>query len=415
MRHSRVRAAAVAALILVSACGSQPRSAPAQHTTACPGRAPWLVLPSAPAAPAGLVPAGPAAAAVCQYAIGIPAGQTAGMPRLLTMTGTAAAGLAAVLDSGWPVTSSALRCDRPARLDPFAQEIILGYPDGRTRTVTVAFSDCNLGLAAVGGRTTQLPLRTEADLFAFTSITTLRPGSAAVPDLIGRSAAAAVARAHRHHFSVSIDGAVIDTAVPAGTVVFQSLPAGARGSGPGGGVDVFIATSRAPECTAGQLALSFLGGGASAGSDFGSLLVRDTSARPCTLPGPLTVTGLGHDGRPDTDTRADPVRGVAVLTPGAGPLGWRPHRVLTGTRPGELTGAIQLMSEYRDGPPSVDHGSCAPLWVVPVTWRVTLPDGSAVTAANVDRAGPGRLVGSGGFVTCQGKLGVVGPATVASP
>ena len=73
------------------------------------------------------------------------------------------------------------------------------------------------------------------------------------------------------------------------------------------------------------------------------------------------------------------------------------------------------MSEYRDGPASVDSGLCEPLWVVPATWRVVLPGGSALTVPNADPANRARLVSSGGFVTCRGRLGVVPPASVTSP
>jgi hypothetical protein len=161
--------------------------------------------------------------------------------------------------------------------------------------------------------------------------------------------------------------------------------------------------------------LTYLGGGESAGNDFGTLLIRDTSARPCTLPGPVLVTGLRPAGRPDTRTILAAVQGVAVLTPGAGPVRWRPPGVLSGIWPGELTGIIPLMSEYRDGPASVARGLCEPLWVVPAMWRVTLPAGGALTVANADSADPARLVRSGGFVTCRGHLGSTGPATVGSP
>ena len=103
-----------------------------------------------------------------------------------------------------------------------------------------------------------------------------------------------------------------------------------------------------------------------------------------------------------------------MLTPDAGPIRWRPPGVLAGTRPGELTGSVPLISEYRDGPAGVDGGLCEPLWVVPASWRVTLP-GGVLTVANAAAANPAGLVRSGGFVTCRGRLGVAAPATVGSP
>jgi hypothetical protein len=436
--------AALTALALVTGCGSQPattaaaRSAAAApgRAAACPPSAPRPALPPGSAASAAstgnsgstgtasgagtpdgaaLVPAGPLTAAICQYAGNGAAAKGAGMPGRVTLTGVAAAGLAAVLDSAQPVTPPARRCDRPRDLDPFAQEIIFSYAKGRERRVTIAFTDCNLGLAMTSTQAGELPLQIDADLFEYTSITTRRAGTTPAPAVIGLSAAAAVRQAGRQHFTVTVDGAVLDQSATAGTVVFQSPPARARDSGPGRDLDVVVATGRAPACAAGQLALSYLGGAASAGNDFGTVLVRDTSARPCTLTGPLLVTGLGADGRPDTSTRRDPVSGPAVLTPAAGPVRWRPPGELAGTRPGELVGMIQLMSEYRDGPADVDRGLCEPLWVTPASWRVVVPGGSALTIPNADPASPARLVSSGGFVTCRGRLGVVPPAAVTSP
>jgi hypothetical protein len=175
-----------------------------------------------------------------------------------------------------------------------------------------------------------------------------------------------------------------------------------------------VAARPAARCTGSQLGLTYLAGGASAGNDFGTLLVRDVSARPCTLAGPLRVTGLDAGGQPDTATPVDGVQASAVLTPDAGPIRWRPPGVLAGVRPGELTGLVSLISEYRDGPAGVDRGLCQPLWVVPASWRVTLPGGT-LTVPNADGANPAGLVSSGGFVTCRGRLSVAAPATVGSP
>ena len=414
MRATSLLAALVlAAAILFSACGSHAvttATAARSASASCPAAAPRFQLPADGAGRAGLVPAGPVTAAFCQYGNG----QATGMPRRVLLTGVAAAGLAAVIDSAGPVQPSARRCGKPAHLDPFAQEIIFTYPGGGIRWAAVASTDCQLGLVAAGYRAGQLPFLIAADLFYYTSITTLTDGSAPAPDLIGLSARAAADRARRDHYSVGIDGAVIDAAAAAGTVVFQSLPAGARDSGPGGSVTVLLAARPAARCTASQLALTYLAGGESAGSDFGTLLIRDVSAWPCTLAGPLRITGLAAGGQPDTTTRVDQVQGSAVLTPDAGPIRWRPPGVLAGTRPGELTGSVQLISEYRDGPADVDRGLCEPRWVVPASWRVTLP-GGALTVANAATADPAGLVPSGGFVTCRGRLGAAAPATVGSP
>jgi hypothetical protein len=414
VRASSVRASSVlAVLILVAACGSQAVTTTTAARTAgasCPAVPTHFQLPAVGSARARLIPAGPVTAAFCQYRHG----KATGLPRRVLLTGVAAAGLAAVIDSAGPVQPPARRCAGPTHLYSYAQEIIFTYPGGRIRSAAVASTDCQLGLVAAGGRAGELPFQVAADLFYYTSITTLPDGSAPAPDLIGLTTRAAVSRARRDHYSVGIDGAVLDAAAAPGTVVFQSLPAGARNSGPGGSVTVLLAARPAAQCTPSQLGLTYLAGGESAGNDFGTLLVRDVSARPCTLAGPLRVTGLGPGGQPDTTTRVDDVQGSAVLTAEAGPIRWRPPGVLAGTRPGELTGSVSLISEYRDGPAGVDRGLCEPLWVVPASWRVTLP-GGVLTVPNAAAANPGGIVSSGGFVTCRGRLGVAAPATVSSP
>jgi len=206
---------------------------------------------------------------------------------------------------------------------------------------------------------------------------------------------------------VLFDGGVVDSAAGFGTVVFQSLPANVTDTMPGQQVDVILAVRSSPACSAGQLALSYLGGGPGAGNDFGTLLIRDISARPCTLKGPLQVTGLDGAGRPDTETVRDQVAGVTVLSPRA--------IQRQGTALGELVGVLVLGAEYRDGPATVDNGSCVPLWVIPTSWRILVPGGQYLTVANADRASPVKLVGSGGLVTCRGQLGAPGPAYVGSP
>jgi hypothetical protein len=55
------------------------------------------------------------------------------------------------------------------------------------------------------------------------------------------------------------------------------------------------------------------------------------------------------------------------------------------------------------------------MWVIPATWRVTLPDGQTIATPNADPSNSPKLAPSGGLVTCRGKLGGNVPATVASP
>ncbi len=128
------------------------------------------------------------------------------------------------------------------------------------------------------------------------------------------------------------------------------------------------------------------------------------------------MTRLDAAGHPVTRTVSFPLAGVAVLSAGSGPV-TRTGRAGAsgGVKPGELTGALRLEAEYRDGPANAGRGLCTPLWVVPATWRLAFPGGRTLTVANTDPGDPARLVPSGGFVTCRGRLGRVGPATVAWP
>ena len=64
-----------------------------------------------------------------------------------------------------------------------------------------------------------------------------------------------------------------------------------------------------------------------------------------------------------------------------------------------------LAAEYRDGPASVDHGYCQPLWVILAAWRVGLADGTLSTVANADPPYASPLSPSGGLITCRGRLG----------
>lgn len=188
-----------------------------------------------------------------------------------------------------------------------------------------------------------------------------------------------------------------DPAARFGTVVFQVPPAGLAAAGPGRQVGVILGVHRAPGCAAGQLAASYRGGGASAGNDFGTLLISDTAARPCTLAGSLHVTGLGADGAAVTASVSFPVTSPAVLSPAG--------------QPDALVGQLVLDDDYRDDAAAAS-GLCEPFWVVPANWRIVLPGGQSLSAANAAPANPVKLVPSGGFVTCHGELGATGHAAV---
>jgi len=359
---------------------------------------------------AALVPAQPVIAAICQYADG-KATKERGMPlRRIVVRGQAASGLAALIDSAGPMTKHTRSCDRTASELPSSQALVFGYRAKPTATAAIWFTTCSLAVVAAGDRLAVLTDPVQSDLFALTSLTAHDRGPR-TPGLIGMGMRSAAAVASRSRFELYVDGEAIARS-SVGSVIFQVLPAGIPDAGPGTQVSVILAVRSGPACTAGQLALSFSGGVAGAGNMFGTVLVRDVSGQPCTLTGPLRLTGIDRAGRPVTRTLTFAVTGVAVLSPRTGPFS---QRVIfagnpTQTARGAFVGQLHIVAEYRDAP---NGRYCSPLWVVPRSWRVVLPGGRALAVANGDRAGPGlKLVPSGGLVTCRGELAAERAATV---
>lgn len=346
---------------------------------------------------------------ICQYAIGA---KNRGMVRRILLRGLAAAGLAAVLDAAGPVSATARRCDKPRNRLPFAQVLVFGYRHDPARSAAVSYTTCSLAVITAGRHSAELAGVVSDDLFGYTGIAR-RHGRHPVPDLIGRGAVMAVTAARQHRYGVTFDGLAFDRAVPVGTVLFQVPPQGAGpGSPPVRQVGVVIAVRPAPRCGARQLALGYLGGEPGAGNDFGTVLIRDISRRACRLPGPVRLTGLDKAGRPDTGAVRLAMPPVAILSPRARPVGRSPGDRLTGVRPGEAIGQLTLIAEYRDDPTGADKGICEPHWIVPASWRLTLPSGRSLTVANADRSNPGGILPSGGFVTCRGEMAAAGPAEV---
>ena len=404
--------AALVFALAVSACGSPSRAT--SRAAACPARAPRLVTRVGEAGTAGLVGRRPVVATICQYAAGPGSKRSIRPLRTFVLRGLGASGLAVVVDGAGPMTTRARHCYRRAVALPFSrsQLLIFRYANGQQEAVSVTDTGCSAAVLTARHRAAFLPGPANADLFAYTFATAHARGPR-TPALVGTLASRAAAIARGRRFGIYFDGEAIDGSAPFGTVIFQSLPARTRDSGPGRQVDVIQAVSPSPVCRVSQLALSFLGGGAGAGNDFATLVVRDRSDRACMLAGPIRVTGLNAAGRNVTDTIGFPVAGAAVLSPHAGPI-TRTKRLgrLAGMAPGELAAALHLIAEYRDGPAKVDRGLCNPLWAVPATWRVVFPGGSSLAVANADRYNPG-LVPSGGFVTCRGRAAGTGPADFA--
>jgi hypothetical protein len=203
--------------------------------------------------------------------------------------------------------------------------------------------------------------------------------------------------------------ATVATAGTAGTAAktTASTAAGTSASraasttaGPSTATPASSTESAVSACALAQLTLTYRGGGAGAGNDMGTIVFRDTSGRACRLTGTVAATGLSAAGAPDTATIKAAVASPGLLSPHAAPV---PDGAPAPA--GELLYGWLLMAEYRDGPASVDNGFCQPDWVIPASWRVTLPGGATVVVPNKD---PGDVIGlqgaAGGLVACRGQL-----------
>lgn len=403
-----VAASALAAAVMtISACGTTAPANPAVRAVGCPARPPALAEPT-PGARAPVLPPGAVAATICQYAPSLPGGKALSAPvRQLVLHGQAAAGLGAVLDGTAPITAQAARCDRPASLLPFEQVIYLGYRDGQTVRAGVTFTGCLVAVVAAAGRFGYLSSPVQDDLFGYTLLAAHDLGPR-VPNVIGLGPSRAASVAARQRFSLTVDGEVIDPAAAAGTVIFQVPPPSVPDPGPSPySLGAIVAVRSAPDCRASQLQLSYRGGGAGMGNDFGEIVFRNVAPSPCSLIGPLQVTGASAAGRSVTNTVTATVAAPGVLEPDTPPA--RAGAALP-------SGAIAwpLRAEYRDDPTG-PNGLCVGHYVIPAHWRVRLDGGSVVVVPNADSGNPVRgLSSSGGLVTCRGRLRASAAATLAS-
>jgi len=368
-----------AALLVLGGCGGaapaspSERSAPLAHPAgasspmaACPGSATAALR--GPAYPDGPVPGVPTGALVCSVNVASKRTPT------VTMTAAQAAALARLLDAGAP-TDAARRCRHP-----LAVTLVRFTGTGGDTDVTGS-SRCRSVVYAGGGAYT-------LSAVARDYLTSLIAGGSLEPDLTGLALPDAIAAADRAHRRLMLLGALPGST---GRVMLQAAAVGRE-------IDVLVGMGPEPACRPAQLRLAFEPGEPSAGSDGGTLTLRNVGASWCRLTGPVAVTGL-TEGRAVTSAVALRLRGVLDLSPHGAPM---PRGF--GLRRGVLEAEVVLSAEYRDDARAAD-GSCSPHWVVPATWRVVI-DGRPFTLPN----GEGRVaqpIGSGGLVTCRGGFGAL--------
>ena len=355
---------------------------------ACPARFPTLA--AATKGPLALVPTGATALVDCGYGYPeVPSGPTKRIspgplagPRV---SGAAVGGYALLLDAQPPARPAQQVClhDELATGKAPKDLLVFAYPGGRM--VEVAWAEgCNLSGAQFPGAAAWGDGRSASLSFSVTTVLTgllavlygpgapfSPPGSPSrpAPDLVGLPIDAALATAGRNGRTIEVDQELLDPARPLGTVEVQTPPPGEPAS-TDGPLSLVVSVPGAPACRAAQLRGLATTDEPGAGTAFGTLLLRNVGAQPCTLLGPLEVTAvLTELGQPLAVTKSVPVPQPIVLSA----LSPVPSQR---AQPSTLAADVLLASTDYAGncPGPVGHAS---------EWLITLPDHSqlAVPAA----------------------------------
>lgn len=173
------------------------------------------------------------------------------------------------------------------------------------------------------------------------------------------------------------------------------------------------ASTTPPACAASQLGLGYVGGLASAGNDFGTIVIWDKSAAACALTSPIRIAGLNRRGHRVTRTERFHVAGRDVLTA----RGSKPVHLLR-LKHGEKAAFITLSAEYRDDL-SGNGGMCsARHQIEPARWLVTFATRGVRRVANRDPHEDiphlRTLPRNHGLLTCRGELNTPIPVTVGA-
>ena len=245
-----------------------------------------------------------------------------------------------------------------------------GYRDGTQADVEIFAvpqpddTGCDQPTASVGGRI-WLIAPTLAEFMSADGISPGLPGNP-VPDVTGLSLAEATTVITRAGLTIYSGGRVTDPLLSADTVVLQDPPAGTGIIG--GEVEVLRSQQPAPACAPAQLAVDYYGVQYGTGDAFSSLEIRDTSATPCTLTGPISFLGLDAAGHAVTNRETYQVAADLVLTAKT------PMRDADGPIPNDVEIAwVPMEADVRDGPEA--NGLCTHHLVVPRTWLLTLTHG----------------------------------------
>ena len=223
-----------------------------------------------------------------------------------------------------------------------------------------------------------------------------------MPNLIGLTLqrAAMVLPAVNGLAQIQVTAEVVSGSVTPETIVAQSPAPGT--TAPGAEVTIAVPPSR--PCNGAQLTVTYQGGGVGTGNDFGTIVVRNTSAAWCVFAGPVGVVGLDRGGRADTQRVTYPVPTPLTLSPRA--------PIPTHGQPPALTdieALVEIAADYRDGPQA--NGLCDTMQVIPTRWQLTLPIDIVLSAQNDDPTNEPAAFQE--FHTCRGQMDNPMPITIS--
>jgi len=408
-------AATVCGLLALGLTGSVVAPASASVVT----RAQGLVVPScptklrvptttgtkAPTPTAVPIPANPSSAVVCAF------GQMAGESSGGNLLGRrAAAALATVVDAEPPASAGAVRCvlAEARHEDAYTSNVLVefDYPaSGAPARVSLLVPDlsvdyipCSEVVGFVGGSTRQL----DEGLAQFVSdwSVELEPpllASTPTPDVFGVPLSLAERIVAPNGGSLSVSGEEVDSSVPSETAVLQDPPAG--WPDPTGGVAVLLDEHPAPVCAPSQLVADFLGGEGGTQQLFGGLVVRDISAQPCELVGPLELVGVDGEGKVVTTASHPQLSPSRLVLTARGALAPSEHNLPPGVMEASLT-VVGPECELLD-PTGEEHLH----WVDPTRWDFEFPFGTISTpnALPTGHSSPSPALSSG-FTSCKGLI-----------
>lgn len=297
------------------------------------------------------------------------------------LRGSAARYVARLVNAARPVSAPDVRCYRPAE-----GVLLVAQPDGgvrrgslhtgcRSRSDPSARGD----VIVIGSRAAQLVagVHLTSDIWPVDPL----PRDLHAVDLTGRSFLSARAFAAAAGYTMSGSEQVLDASLPTGTVILQH-PAPGYITQPlddppspldredEHAIEVVTTVRPAPRCAPRQLATEYHAGGTGTGDIFGVIVLRDISARACSLSGRVSLTGVDRHGDPVIRS-VHPRIARAIVLSARQP---RAPRHPPPAEPGHWAATIEITAIY----------DCPDKTTTPHAWRLRIATGT-IDIRNLDR------------------------------